>query len=271
MGRKLFSDFRQVFFRNFPEKIKGIAEGTTTAFLQSIEQPPDGYDYKGKAFNGAELFTNGAESYFFPKNLYEEGNTLYIREQWAIRFDEMGAPGFVYKAGWSEDGPIEWRSSTYMPIEAARFFLKVDSAKICRIRDIKREDAKSLGVTSKSWRRDIESMWDGELTKQEIKTIASQLNPWVQVLQFHLIDKPENWPSGFDSKMLKLGSTYKRYTIRLAETGEVLATGTAAQCGEAMGFRSAGRIYTFIHDIKKGINRKYTIEISQEPIAQKHD
>lgn len=267
MAKPLIDDLRQILFRRFAEKAPGIEKGTTTAFLHLLNpQPPEGYDHYGKAFNGEELFTNGAGAYFFPKRIYLTGETIYVREEWAIQYDEEGEPHYVYKAGWPEGKMAQWKAASYMPIEAARFFLQVESTSVCRISAVSQEDAKTLGAGGRSWRKNLQELWDGDLKKGEAD-VTFDRDPWVQVVRFQLVERPEGLPTGFNERILAHGSDYNRYTIRLAETGELIAQGTAAECAKAMGYTTSRRIYVLLNQVASGKNRKYTIETTQEPRA----
>lgn len=267
---EMHNNARQVLFRNFHQKMPGIEAGTTTAFLHCMRpQPPKGYEYRGQAFNGMELFTDGNCAYFFPRRIYSPGEFLYIREEWAIAFSEDGTPGFVYKAGMEDTSHVLWKPASYMPVQAARFFLEVKSTGISRIGQITIEDAKALGFGGRSWRRDLEAVWDGDLRKAELPELSYHEDPWVQIVRFRRIGAPEGWPEGINERILDQGSDYKSYTIRLAETGEIIAKGTAVDCAKAMGYKNTRRVYTLIGHVNSGINSKYTVEITQEPRASR--
>mgnify|MGYP005783613797 CR=1 FL=1 len=266
MTKPIKDNLRQYLPRKFAEKMPGIEKGTITAFLYLLNpQPPEGYDYKGRSFNGEELFHDGESGYFFPKRIYREGEIIYIREEWAIEYDEAGEPRYAYKAGWPKGKPAQWRGASYMPIEAARFFLQAESTTICRIGEIAQEDAKALGAGGgRSWKKKLQEMWDGDLKKSEEAAFFHR-NPWVQVVRFQRVERPEGIPEGINERILAHGSDYKSYIIRLAETGEVLASGTAKECAQAMGYQNIRRIYTLINHVTTGRNRKYTVEITSKP------
>ena len=63
---------------------------------------------------------------------YSVGDTLYVREAWAVAYDVAGFPGGVAMAGapqyvYRADGAdgLKWRPSIHMPKAAARVFLRV--------------------------------------------------------------------------------------------------------------------------------------------------
>lgn len=258
---------RQLLIRRFAEKMPGIQSGSTTAFIHCLNpQPKSGYQYRGTAFNGEEIFSNDKSAYFFPRGIYKTGQILYVREDWAISQGEDGTLLFVYKAGWSgSDKLTNWKPASYMPANAARFFLMVESTEICRLGEITAKDARAAGAKGRGWKHSIQDMWDADLKKKERETISFQMNPWVQVVRFRRIERPIDWPNEISEKFLEHEKRYKIYTIRLASTGDIIAKGTAAECSAQMGYKDKGRIYTLISHITSGINKKYTMEISQEP------
>jgi hypothetical protein len=85
----------------------------------------------------------------FPK--YQIGDILWVRETWSK--DENGE--YVYRTnyGTTEDDSFpssmfKWRSSRYMPKEAARIFLKVTNVRVERVQDITAHDAIREGMES---------------------------------------------------------------------------------------------------------------------------
>lgn len=77
---------------------------------------------------------------------YKPGDILWVRETWARvklgRFD-----GHIYRA---DNDPDEvnwkWRPSIFMPLEAARIFLRVTDVRVERLQEISVQDAKDEGV-----------------------------------------------------------------------------------------------------------------------------
>ena len=252
---------KQLLLRNFSKKVSGIAAGRTQAILQTMsQQPPDGYEYRGTAFNGEEIFTDGNGGYFFPRKFCAAGDILYIREEWSIAFSDDGSPEFAYKADGNGSGRL-WKAASYMPLEAARFFLQVESTSLSRIQDITIKDAKALGFGGRGWKKELEAAWNADLRKPEIPGLCyGDGNPWVQIIRFRRCDPPVGWPTGIDDRILDYGTDYKRYTIRLADTGEIVAEGTADECAKAMGYKSPRMVYRLIVNIHRRKNRMYTVE-----------
>lgn len=257
------TDARQLIIRAFAEKMPGITAGTTTAFLVPLRpQPPEGAKFAGASpLNNRVFFTYGQGAYFFPKALYQAGEAIYIREEWGIDAAPEG-PEYIYKADMRQAAHAQWKMAASMPIEAARLFLQVESTEVLRIQDIGQADAKATGAGGRGWKRGLEAQWNADLRPAEKKELAYQENPWVQIVRFRTIDRPASWPTGINQRILEYGTNYNRYTIRLTATGEVIASGTATECAEAMGYKDPKRIYSLLNQVASGKNRKYTIEIS---------
>lgn len=252
---------RQLMFRRFEEKKERIWRGEMTAFLHQLKpQPPGGYAYQGR-YGGKEMFTDGGERYFFAKAIYSPGEVIYIREAWAIDWDDDGNPRYVYKADGRKSHFDQWKVASYMPIEAARIFLEVTEGRIMRMGDVPKELAKELGATGRDWREQLREIWSKERGKGR-SDAGNDPDPWVQVVRFRRVERPEEAPGGINDRILQYGTSFNRYTIRLAATGELLAEGTAADCAKAMGFQNPHRIYTLLTQVSAGQNNKYTIQVS---------
>lgn len=82
------------------------------------------------------------------RNYLHEGSKIYVREPFCLSYNKSGTDfHYIYRADY---GPItdykrKWRSSIFMPKEAARIFLKITSAKTQRIMDATIEDMRAEG------------------------------------------------------------------------------------------------------------------------------
>lgn len=159
------------------------------------------------------------------------GDVLYVRETWKpenMKSHDEYLVGVRYKAddSWKQIpifGPVynafhagkgkSWQPSLFMPKEAARIFLRITDIRVERLQDITEEDAKAEGAEPMHHRcggfgyyeAGGETMectclsWDqGEycmgfkLLWQSINGPDSwQTNPWVWLVTFERIDKPE--------------------------------------------------------------------------------
>ena len=258
MSRPTSPEGRQIIPRNFPDKYQRLKRGAITAFINVLNpQPPEGYRYGGRSFNGAELFTDGDGRYFFPARINRPGEILYVREEWGVEHGPDGEAYYIYRAGYPTDIPAVWRPAAYMPLEAVRFFLQVESTELMRLQDVGAEGAKAAGVRGRGGESDLRRFWAAEARKGEPDFDG---NPWVQVTRFHLIQKPEWVPEGRAERAEALDRRTKRYIVRYAETGEIAAQGTTADCAKAMGFRRSRGAHDLFTRIRNGKNKTYTLE-----------
>lgn len=132
------------------------------------------------------------------------GDGLWVRETVAPL-----TKGYAYRA---DDGIIpeakiwKWKPSIFMPKDACRLFLEVTEIKVERLQDISEEDSMLEGVeyiqsslpTWKDYLRpknlymsaysSFKSLWIS-INEEE----SWNENPWVWVIKFKIIDKPENF------------------------------------------------------------------------------
>ena len=178
------------------------------------------------------LVSDGDTEAEFIKCPYQVGNVIWIRETF-IFGQEMDSDGyfkkdengnyidkFWYKADgdfdWyngDSDFPAErvpWKPSIHMPKEAARLFLKITGVRAERLQDISEEDAKKEGIRSFTKDGNLHKYWYNEAgiwqdmprtAKEAFKALwvslygleSWNLNPWLWVVDFELIAKPENF------------------------------------------------------------------------------
>lgn len=77
------------------------------------------------------------------------GDTLWVRESFAPRYFDNGAPG--YMADWTEVAAAyvpkpKWKPSIHMPRALSRITLRVISVRVERVQDISEEDARAEGA-----------------------------------------------------------------------------------------------------------------------------
>lgn len=135
------------------------------------------------------------------------GDVLWVRETWAKNEQD----GMVdYKTDYpSESHFFGWKPSIHMPKTACRIWLQITDIRLERLCDITEEDAIAEGVEKQfsslfrelrykdyanvkdNWRSAVssfQSLW------ASIKGINSwDDNPWVWVISFKQINKPENF------------------------------------------------------------------------------
>lgn len=251
---------RHVTPRNFHEKIDGFLNGKTTAFIHFLApQPPEGYQYCG-AFNGKEMFSDGKGAYFFAKSIYTAGEVSYIREAFTAEQDENGTTSYLYMGDANASHEIKWSPPPYMPVEAARIFLEITRTEIIRFDDLTAEAARATGATGRKPVQQARDTWDSELKRSQAH-MRTENNPWVQIVYFRTIPRPERPVSVYkEDKVADYGS--RIYTIRLAATGEIVAHGTAKACLQPFGYSIRASFYSLVKSIKEG-KTKYTVEIKE--------
>jgi hypothetical protein len=136
----------------------------------------------------------------YPK--YQVGDILWVRETWGK--DENGE--YVYRTnyGTTEDDSFpssmfKWRSSRYMPKEAARIFLKVTNVRVERVQDITIKDIRSEGTTLSKIEEpevsneaylwfEFQNLWNSTVKKSDLDTYGWNANPWVWVYEFERVE-----------------------------------------------------------------------------------
>lgn len=136
---------------------------------------------------------------------YQPGDLLYVRETWSEWTD-----GYLYKA-WSSPFPqagqssvMKWHPSIHMPKEAARIWLKVTDVRVERLQDITDDGAKAEGANWKNgqnvgWEEKMKrtaterfaEIWNSTIKKSDLDRYGWAANPYVFVIEFVKIDKPE--------------------------------------------------------------------------------
>jgi len=140
----------------------------------------------------------------------QPGDVLWVRETFGklLSFDK-----FVYKADCESkyDKPaLGWKPSIHMPKSACRIWLEVTNIRVERLQDITKKDAISEGILSDHTDGDYyyfypcndlrdDTYLDNPITSfySLWKSINGQeswnSNPFVWVIEFKRIDKPENF------------------------------------------------------------------------------
>lgn len=167
------------------------------------------------------LYADGYGEKFY-KLPYQPEDILYVRETWH-RYTKRVGKGegchleerYGYKASIanSEDAEEPWKSSIHMPKEAARIWLKVTDVRVERLQSITVEGAIKEGAEGENCHHtnagafgctdcmntgwivppQIEFMqiWDSTIKKSDLDRYGWDANPYVFVIEFVKIDKPE--------------------------------------------------------------------------------
>lgn len=158
--------------------------------------------------NSIEIVKNGVQ-FIHPKGgpytfvecpFGQVGDVLWVRETF-VKYPVVGKNGEDFEFEYKADGtPIKfrWKPAIHMPKEACRLFLKIKDIRVERLQDISEEDAIcegaqkarfiGHGVIGGSIKEGFYELWT-KINGYE----SLQKNPWVWVIEFERIEKPENF------------------------------------------------------------------------------
>lgn len=163
-------------------------------------------------------FADGDGEKFF-KLPCEPGDILYVRETWehfeccCCEGDEHGncyrepqqsalnksCGCYMYRATDEIYGDARWHPNIHMPKEAARIWLKVTNVRVERLQEITIDGIRNEGISSmavhagdmeialKEWK----NLWNSTIKKTDLDSYGWEANPYVFVIEFIRIDKPE--------------------------------------------------------------------------------
>lgn len=127
---------------------------------------------------------------------YHADDILYVRETWGEGYEEGT---YIYKADdklanlpeFKESSKLIYHPSIHMPKEAARVWLKVKNVRVERLQDAKYFDFINEGLPYKQYeweiREDFQKLWNSTIKKSDIKSYGWDVNPWVWVIEFEVI------------------------------------------------------------------------------------
>lgn len=131
---------------------------------------------------------------------YHPGDILYVRETWGEGYEEGT---YIYKADdklanlpeFKESSKLIYHPSIHMPKEAARVWLKVKNVRVEMLQDAKYFDFINEGLPYKQYeweiREDFQKLWNSTIKKSDIKSYGWDVNPWVWVIEFEVIQADE--------------------------------------------------------------------------------
>jgi hypothetical protein len=170
------------------------------------------------------------ERYKLPDNISEEDleklwnppchtdDILYVRETWQYLYELDGNEQVIEDTGKyyyaatdtipfdtyvDENGVTHdhtpWRPSIHMPKEAARIWLKVTNVRVERLQDITSEQIYREGteveepfvLNGEEKRYAFSVLWNSTIKKSDLDRYGWDANPYVFVIEFVKIDKPE--------------------------------------------------------------------------------
>lgn len=200
------------------EMVRAILEGRKGAPRRSVKGyiPDDavwGYTaFTPKGYISCRgTFADGYGEKFF-KLPCEPGDILYVRETW-----KKAPNGYFYYEDWQKDDIADvtkWKPSIHMPKEAARIWLKVTDVRVERLQDITEEQACMEGTDpwdeacyeNNGWHPTLSDpdsggdpnmidgfhkLWNSTIKKSDLDSYGWEANPYVFVIEFIRIDKPE--------------------------------------------------------------------------------
>lgn len=198
--------------------VQAIIEGRKTMTRRIVNTTMHGWDAQKMQFTIVENHkseTIGCQAYFKDKENHfhlgikcpygQPGDVLWVRETWTetqVR-DEEGW-FYVFKAD-GDDWAAPWKPSIHMPKAACRIFLEITSVRVERLLSISHKDAICEGVLfEKICQFYFNYLTSKYLSKTAISSFASlwvsingrdswNSNPFVWVIEFKKVSKPENF------------------------------------------------------------------------------
>lgn len=205
------------------EMVQAIKEGRKTQTRRIIKLTP--------GFSGRPVGESGNPDnplgFMYPCGIMRppcnKGDILWVRETW-----HKDAGRYMYRANCAADErffrngkevQISWRPSIHMPKEAARIFLRVKYVRVERLMDMSEADCMAEGIReftkdgkllkyatqsgdmpSVPWQDMPENpkdafwdLWNSTIKPAERGEYGFLANPWVWVIEFERIEKPEDW------------------------------------------------------------------------------
>jgi hypothetical protein len=186
--------------------VQAIVEGTKTQTRRIVQ-------------NAVEIAENPNALGWFINELGEAiacpygkiGDVLWVRENFQYRFEDKNQPAYAADFNYPLVSRIKWKPSIHMPKSACRIFLRITNIRVQRLQNISQEDAIAEGIIdyedgtyknyfTKKGLRDI----DGVECLAPIASFQSLFcningialwdqNPYVWVIEFDRIPKPENF------------------------------------------------------------------------------
>jgi hypothetical protein len=204
-------NFKPILFST--PMVQAILDGRKTQTRRVIKPQP------------LDVVTYAVQRVWYPEVIkcsYEVGDVLWVRETFQITdflhpTDENY--GYIYKASsngteWETNSKDwKWKPSIFMPKEACRLFLQVKNIRVELLQEITEEDAIAEGIKPSEDFAGLYFLYGstknyGRITRTDyvdpIKSFHSLWlsingptswvkNPWVWVIEFEKIEKPENF------------------------------------------------------------------------------
>lgn len=196
-----------------PEMVKQIIAGTKTQTRRIIKDEALKCLEAGFMEEYVALPENKLCPYGYGGLIENSGDLIWIRETWAKDYGGLGAHFFKadFSAAAKELMPEpKWKSPLHLKKQDARLWLQIESIKAERLNDITDDDAIAEGIEQidfnhggmKWYRLYQNTPKDDDATTSPVKAFRSlwehingpgswELNPWVWVIKFKQVSKPE--------------------------------------------------------------------------------
>lgn len=187
------------------EMVRAILEGRKTCTRRVVKPTPSFFEVNEKPVYLYD--TEPSMGKIYP--ICQPGDILYVRETWCgLPVNEAGhmrghtiyyykADGELRPKGWRGT----WHPSIHMPKEAARIWLKVTDVRVERLQDITEAQAEKEGFIPQGLFAESEitlpaahwfsKFWNFTIKKSDLDRYGWAANPYVFVIEFSKIDKPE--------------------------------------------------------------------------------
>lgn len=233
------------------EMVRAILDGRKSCTRRLVKPQPDekhtyplGFVTDSTEKKEVGCFGFGIDEYGgsiqYAKPPYRQGDILYVRETWCLRYD---GEKYFYKA--DKNTPREekrlidynntsWHPSIHMPKEAARIWLKVTSVRVERLQEIDEDGVWDEGfkfkppcltrVSADGHTCDLDGpcmssikycdmtmgelfgreLWNSTIKKSDLDRYGWDANPYVWVISFERCAKPAESPYAWNDAIHKL-------------------------------------------------------------------
>lgn len=201
--------------------VQAIIDGRKNQTRRLLKKQPDSEKHthisKGVVLDGKNrevfMFCTGksseVESIFCPYG--QPGDVLWVRESFSPLGDKPWTSANVsYKTAAvdSSDKGWNWKPSIHMPKKACRLFLQIKTIRVERLNDISESDAIAEGVKDAGFFEGLynyysylDNIFIFKTAKDSFHSLWYKINgptswvknPWVWVIEFERIEKPDNF------------------------------------------------------------------------------
>ncbi len=194
------------------EMVQAILAGRKTQTRRVVKpQPIEGLEHVS-----GDLFFDKHTSGILPKSFKcpygKKGDVLWVREAFCYNDDDGYSSEFSYKA----DHPTAkgWKPSIHMPKDAARIWLRIKDVRVERLNEISEQDAEAEGIEQFTkdgvgfkygldgwhWSLHTGAPFMCNNRRMAFYTLwclingeqSWRANPWVWVVEFERIEKPQS-------------------------------------------------------------------------------